>query len=298
MNKYNIFFAFLLTLLIAASFSSKAQNTQDTTKVHIQTIDGNEYIGNIIDQNSEKIKLKTEKLGELSILRVDIKKIDKITVSQIKGGTYWLDNAQATRYFWVPNGYGLKKGEGYYQNVWIFFNQAVYSFSDHFSGGIGVVPLFLFAGTSTPAWLTMKFSIPVKKDKFNVGAGLLAGAVIGEQKSSFGIFYGVATLGSKDNNVSAGLGWGYSSYDIAKKPTINISAMFRTGPKGYFITENYFFTTPDNSSMLFSFGFRSLIKSVSLDYGLFVPINKDINTFVAIPWLGLSIPFGNKAALK
>ena len=192
--------------------------------------DGNEFIGVILEQSADKIKLKTDKLGEISILRSDIKKITQLSSTQSKKGTYWLDNPQSTRYFWTPNAYSLKEGEGYYQNVWIFFNQAVYGFTDHFSGAIGTVPMFLFGGTSTPAWFTLKYSVPVVKDKFNLGAGLLAGTVIGESNSNFGIFYGISTFGTKDNNVNIGLGWGFAGGEIAKNPTVNISGMFRTGP--------------------------------------------------------------------
>ena len=89
-------------------------------------MDGNEFIGIILEQSPDKIRLKTDKLGEISILRSDIKKITRLSATTAKNGTYWLDNPQSTRYFWTPNAYSLKKGEGYYQNVWIFFNQAVF----------------------------------------------------------------------------------------------------------------------------------------------------------------------------
>ncbi|MEZ5070324.1 MAG: hypothetical protein R2751_04985 [Bacteroidales bacterium] len=32
-------------------------------------------------------------------------------------GEYWFSNPHATRYFFGTNGYGLEKGEGYYQNT-------------------------------------------------------------------------------------------------------------------------------------------------------------------------------------
>ena len=141
---------------------SSAQNNQDSIKYRVETTDGNEYVGKIIERSADKIRIKTEKLGEISILNADVKKISEVS-SAIKkeDGTYWFDNPQATRYFWVPNGYSLKKGEGYYQNVWILGNQAIYGITNHLSGGIGVVPLFLFAGAATPAWITLRYSVPV-----------------------------------------------------------------------------------------------------------------------------------------
>jgi hypothetical protein len=39
-------------------------------------------------------------------------------------------------------------------------------------------------------------------------------------------------------------------------------------------------------------GGRSIIKKVSLDYGLFIPFASEMDNFVAFPWLGLEIPLG------
>lgn len=38
--------------------------------------------------------------------------------------------------------------------------------------------------------------------------------------------------------------------------------------------------------------------TIGLDYGLFIPLSEDVGTFVAIPWLGLTIPFGKKSSKK
>jgi len=285
----------LIVVLSGIPMLSDAQSSQDSIKYQVETNDGNEYIGIILKQTSEAIRIKTDKLGEISIPQSEIKKITQLNAVQAKGGTYWLDNPQSTRYFWAPNGYSLKEGEGYYQNVWVLFNQAVYGITNHFSAGIGTVPLFLFASSYTPAWITAKFSVPIVENKFNLGVGALMGTVIGESKSGFGILYGITTFGSKDKNLNIGLGWGYAGGKMASNPTVNISAMIRTGPKGYFITENYFIGTPDNFMVLMSLGGRRIIKHTGLDFGAFIPIGGDIGSFVAIPWLGLTIPFGTKS---
>lgn len=284
----------LLLFFIGISLFSSAQNIQDSIKYQIETIDGNEYIGIILEETSETIRIKTDKLGELNIPRSEIKRIIQLGLVKAKDGAYWLDNPQATRYFWAPNGYNLKSGEGYFQNVWVLFNQAVYGFTDHFSGGVGVMPLFLFGGTATPAWLMAKFSVPVVENKFNLGAGALMGTVIGEDNTGFGILYGISTFGSKDKNLNIGLGWGFAGGEMARNPTVNISGMIRTGAKGYFITENYFIGTSDIFVVITMLGGRSIIRRVGLDYGVVLPFSSDMDGFVAAPWLGLTIPFGEK----
>jgi hypothetical protein len=265
----------------------------DPTLYLIQTKNGNEYIGTILSEDGEKLILLTENLGEITLFHKDIVKRREIKSSQIVDGTYWFENPQASRYFWSPNGYGLKKGEWYYQNVWIFFNQVSTGLTDNFSIGAGLVPLFLFAGTSTPVWITPKLSLPVIDDQLNLGAGGLLGAVIGEQNSGFGILYGLSTFGSKNRNMTLGLGWGYASGEMANQPTITLSGMVRTGARGYFLTENYYINSGNFTLGLISAGGRRIIKNVGLDFGLAIPLASDMDTFVAIPWLGFTVPFGN-----
>jgi hypothetical protein len=280
----------LFFVLIYASTIVKAQ-TNDTTIVKIETTDGNEFIGKIVFQDTARVLLKTDKLGEISIRRTDIKYQEKIDVQQIKDGKLWFANPQSTRYFWSPNGYGLKKGEGYYQNIWVLWNQFSYGVTDNISLGAGIIPTFFFGGAPTPIFGTAKFSIPIKKDKINVGGGVIFGTVLGEENTGLGIFYGLSTFGSPDNNVSVGIGYGIAGGEWASTPLINLNGMFRITSRGYFITENYYIASDGESLVLMMLGGRWIIKKAALDYGLVIPIG-DIGTFVAIPWLGFTVPFG------
>jgi hypothetical protein len=287
--KTKIGFAFLFLFIL--TLSVKSQTTSDTTLVNIGTVDGNEFIGQIVIEDSLKIVIKTEKLGEISIFKTDIKRQEILEVQQIKEGKYWFPNPQSTRYLWSPNGYGLKKGEGYYQNIWVLWNQFAYGLSDNFSIGGGIIPLFLFGGTPTPVFITAKFSIPVVENKFNLGAGAIAGTILGEEETGFGILYGISTFGTPDNNVTFGLGYGFAGGEWASSPMININGMFRVSSRGYFITENYYINAGGENVVLITLGGRSIIKKAALDYGLVIPI-ADIGQFVAIPWLGFTVPFG------
>jgi hypothetical protein len=113
----------------------------------------------------------------------------------------------------------------------VLFNQVSVGITNNFSVGIGMVR-FSFCRAATPVWIAPKLSIPVKKDKFNLGAGALVATVIGEgEGGGFGILYGLATTGSRDNNLSLGLGYGYAGGDWADSPTISLSGMARTGAR-------------------------------------------------------------------
>lgn len=286
MKSYLFFLTYFL-LLFAGTAS--AQTQRDTTRLYrIETKDGNEYVGKILYEDKETVRFKTESLGELNIRWLTIAKISEVNPVQIKDGEHWFDNPQATRYFWSPNGYGLKAGEAYYQNVWVLFNQVSVGLSDNVSIGAGLVPLFLFAGAPTPIWITPKVSIPVAKDKFNIGAGALLATVLGEDGTGFGILYGMTTFGNRDQNLSLGIGYGYAGGDLASAPTITVSGMLRTSRRGYFLTENYFIGGSEENFVMLSLGGRRIIKRAGLDFGLFIPVAQ--GEVIAIPWLGLTVP--------
>jgi len=283
-------FVLLFSLFILLCFVSFSQTQSDTTIVSIETTDGNEFLGQVVSEDDAKIVLKTEKLGTITINKIDIKSREKVAVQQIKDGKLWFANPQSTRYFWSPNGYGLRKGEGYYQNIWVLWNQFSYGVTNNFSIGAGIIPIFLF-GAPTPVFATVKFSIPVVHDKINIAAGAIAGTVLGEAETGFGIIYGLSTFGSHDANVTVGLGYGFAAGEWTKTPLININGMFRVSSKGYVITENYIISAGGESVVILSLGGRSIIKRAALDYGLFMPISSEGVPFAA-PWLGFTVPFG------
>ena len=113
---------FACIILFFYYFTAYAQ-TGDTLLVRIETSDGNEYTGTIVSENEQTIILKTNTLGEISIPKTMIRHLEEIGSEQIVKGEIWFENPQATRYFWAPNGYGLKKREGYYQNIYVFYKQ-------------------------------------------------------------------------------------------------------------------------------------------------------------------------------
>jgi hypothetical protein len=282
----------MLTGCMLLSIQSMSQEKKDTM-YRVETVDGNEYIGKILSRDSSGITLSTAQLGTITIRAADIKRVSVIDSIKIEKGRAWLDNPQSSKYFVAPSGYGLKKGQGYYQNVWIFFNQFSYGLTNYFSIGAGIVPLFLFSGAETPVWINPKFSIPVVKDKFNVGVGVLAGTVIGLEESGFGILYGTGTIGSRDRNMSIGLGWGYSDGGTSKSPTFTFAGMYRTGPRWYLLTENYYIGISDDPLAVISFGGRYVTRKLGIDFGLFVPLQQG-EGFIAGPWLGINVPFGRK----
>jgi len=283
--------AFVLILVITPC---SAQHNNEQVIYKIQTKDGNGYTGYMASSDSLKLLFHDVKLGEIAIPKSEISTMAPLDAKQLKKGKYWTGNPQSTRYFFSPDGYGLSKGEGYYQNLWVLANSFAVGLTDYLSIGAGAIPLFLIAGAPTPAWLTAKISIPVVKNKVNLGAGILTGTVFGVEKSGFGIFYGISTFGSRDRNISLGLGYGFSGGSVSNAPMINVNGMYRIGARSYLLTENYFLPDGSNTSLMMMLGARQIIKDAGLDYGLVFPAGSGINGVVAIPWLGITIPFGKR----
>ena len=284
----------LTTILLLCMLAKHGltQTQPDSTKLcRIETIDGNEFVGIAISQDIEKVVVETSLLGKITINRNKIKSITWLKPQSVKSGRLWYDNPQSTRYFWTPNGYGLKKGEGYYQNIWVLWNQASIGVTDNFSIGAGVIPLFLFGSSVTPVWIVPKFSVPVVKDKLNLGAGAILGTVT-SAGGTFGIAYGLATLGDRNQNLTLGLGYGFADGTWASNPVVTLGGMARISPNFYLLTDNYYLGFGSDYMVIVSVGGRSIIRRAAIDYGLFIPRSTGMGSFVGIPWLGLTIPFG------
>jgi RNase P/RNase MRP subunit p29 len=289
------FICIFIIIVLLDNLQCFGQNVPDSTRiVRVETIDGNVFVGFVVTEDSSALVIKTETLGEIKIPQNNIKSKTELKEVKKVGSEFWLPNPQSSRYFWAPNGYGLEKGSSYYQNIWILYNQFSFGLSDNFSIGAGMVPLFLFGGTATPFWIVPKLSIPVVENKFNVGTGAFLGTIIGEQTGVFGLLYGTTTFGSRDKNLSFGLAYGFADGEWLKVPIINVSCLVRTGPKGYFISENYVISFDGEVVVLISAGGRSIIRNIGLDYSLWIPFGPQMDSFIAIPFIGITIPIARK----
>jgi len=281
--------AFLLSLLVFLIVTSAASAQQYET-YRIVTTDGSTFVGELISETENSVTIRTESAGNITISRENIKEMTLIDSERMRGDAYWHENPQSTRYLFAPNALGIKKGTGYYQNTWILFNNVNYGVTNNFSIGAGTVPLFLFGASATPFWIMPKLSIPVANDLVHLSAGALVGGVIGADGGSGGLLYGTGTVGDTDKNATIGLGYAYGGGEISSTPVVNISGMYRTGRSIYLVSENYFVPDTDAGGLV-SFGVRWAPENFAVDFALLRPL-EDLGSFVGIPWLGLTIPFG------
>lgn len=290
MKFFRVFFFVFSLVLISSAYNTISAQDRTGETVRITTKDGNILLGVVEQEDDAQIVLRVEGIGEVTVQKSNIKNIQFIDPERIKEGEYWFENPQGTRYFFAPNAIGLKNGNGYYQNAWILFNNVNYGVSNNFSLGAGTIPVFLFGTTSVPFWILPKLSIPVTNDNLHLGAGALIGGVMGEDSGGFGLFYGNTTLGDRDKNLTIGLGYAYAGGTWSNTPLINISGLYRSSKNIQWLAEIYFLPGIEESGVGI-FGGRWAPEKFAVDFGLATPLSNF--DFIGIPWLGITIPFGN-----
>lgn len=288
MNKLTACISCLVLVFLSMGLP-EAGFAQQENLYRIETTDGNVFIGTLVAEDEEKVILRTEKFGEITIQRAHIRTMKRIDGEGTSQQKYGFENPQPTRYFFAPNAIGLKKGKGYYQNTWVLFNNVNYGLSDNVSIGGGIVPLFLFGSVGTPIWLLPKVSVPIADQKIHLAAGAMIGGVVGEGSGGGGLLYGAATFGGNDGNVTAGIGYGYAGGDISSTPVVNISGIIRVSETFYLISENYFFPGTDFNGLI-AVGTRFAKENFAVDFALARPL-EEAGELIGIPWLGITIPF-------
>ena len=272
--------------------------------VEVKMKDGSTVIGELIEDTSEKLVVKSSTMGEMVILKSNILEYRKLRSVKTVGGEYWHENPNPTRNLYGPTGYGLRKGEGYYQNFMIFVNSISYGFTDRFTLGVGFEIVSLLGAfndvgnTTFPGFsIAPKWSIPIKKDKWNVGVGALALHIPGQEELfSAGGLYGVSTWGSIDNNFSLGLAFGVAEGGFSARPTITIAGNYRVGRRFGLVTENWFVPADGAFGGIITFGGRYIGERVTWDLsilGLGGAIDGNGGFVLSpIPLIGATIPFG------
>lgn len=259
----------------------------------VRMIDGNEFVGAILSKNTETLVLHTENFGDITLRNALIRSIRLLENSADANLGAWLPSAYTDRYFASQNAYGLRKGEGFYENSWLFFNQVSYGLTDQFSMRLGLAPLILVDGP-LPLWLEPKIAIPLRRERLNLAIGGFVGYGFNGNDNgsgSFGALYSQFTLGSRDANVTAGLGLGFAGGNWSRSPVVSLSGLLRTGRKYAFVSENYWFQVDEESTALLSFGCRFMGRYIAIDGALVFFVVPDEGVY-PLPWLGVHVPFG------
>ncbi|MCX2742793.1 hypothetical protein OO013_02885 [Mangrovivirga sp. M17] len=300
---------YLHILVIALSFFSFQLSGQekieyDSTKtVYLTTKDKAVYRGKITDQSDNKVFLQTEKFGLLHIYKEDIREIEIVDGQLIKKGKVWHDHIYATRYILSGNAIPLEKGQGYYNNLWIFSNNLNYGITNNFSVSTGVFTVFDgSSGIGLPFWVSAKYSFNKIGQNMYFSIGAMGLKVFNVDMPVLGAIYGATTFGDKNRNLTLGLGVPYQhGYGLVKYPLGKISGAIRVSKSTYLTLEGFiaginFIENQDlGEGMLLTIGGKSGSKNISFNYGAILAFDFAYPSFiVGIPVFGITVPFGKK----
>ncbi len=256
---------------------SQIDSLKQEQSVVVKMNNGDEFLGEIIQQDKEIVVIKTIN-GEFKIIAANVKSIIK---NEYKG-VFKFANTNDTRYFFGPSGIPIKKGKGYYQNVLATGNFINGAISKNLSIGGGFE--FISTMLGHPIWfLTPKVAFNVT-DKIHIGAGFIMAGSVEMQTAT--LAYNVITFGSSESNITFGGGAVFSNGEFSTSPTIMISATHRVSNSIALLTENYILTgSSDNATVFGIHGIRIISKKNSFDIGaIVVPDNFD--NIPALPYIG------------
>jgi len=269
------------------------------TMVRITMTDGSVYLGDIISYELGTIRLKTQNLGTIQVPTVNIERLEDLSGDKMRKGQYWFENPSYNRYFLGQSAQPLRKGEGYYQNIWIFFNSAHYGITKNIAIGGGFEFLSTFGAKTPIFFLSAKAGFPIG-EKFSAGATVrylniadLSGNDNIETDLAGGVFLGTAqfTYGNSDHNVTGGIGYGVAGKEAADRPVFVLSGQTRVGKRMGLLTENYII--PANGvEAVFIYGMRFMGERISFDLVFLNHPEIAKVIFIGIPMVDFVFKFG------
>ncbi len=293
--KYLRYFAVFMVMMQCISILS-AQKEQvkydfDSTKVYLIDLkDGSRLFAKVMEVDGDKVRVKVASNATFVISFSQIASAKEVLPERIKDGKYWFENPHATRYLFAPSARNLKKGEWYYQNAYLVLNSFNYGVTDYFSIGGGLEIISTLAFGRPLFFITPKVGFEVS-EKLNLGGGIIYYSTDDNRRRHFGIGYGIATYGTSDRNLTAGVGWGYFYGEFLNKPIVVLSGMSRVRRRWSLISENWIAYIEGEYQGIFSYGVRFFGEKIAVDLAFLV--NKDIfeALFPGVPYVDFVVKF-------
>ena len=265
----------------------------DTSEIQSITLkNGDKLTGRITAVRDDEIDFRTN-VGTMQIKTYMIKDIYVADASLMRNGRLWFRNPHTTRLFFSPTGRMLPKGEGYYQNIYLFFNGFAYGITDNITigGGMSIFPTEDFFEDNV-FYLTPKFGGYVT-DNLSLAAGALFiflpfnGDTFDESIEA-GIAYAAGTIGKPDHSFTFGLGVPFGEGNVADQQIILLGTDLRISERLSFVSENWIITDADDGTMV-SYGIRFFGEKLSVDLGFFNAGNNFV--FPGYPYVDFVVKF-------
>ncbi len=235
----------LISIMLLICLSTIFSQTNEIGKKYIYEFrDGTTIIGTFVKTESGNIYINDDNGEEVYIPKVMIAQTHQVTADNLRDGEYWFPNLHDTRYFFSPTAYGLKEGEGYFNNVYYLLWQFQWGVTDELSIGGGTS----FLGM--PATLNMKYAYNVANN-VNMATGYFwIGNLFwpGEDRTLVSLPYTVMTFGSKESNFTFGAGYNTSdTWSDGNNLTLNFGATLRAARRFSFIAEAWIFSISEGN---------------------------------------------------
>lgn len=199
----------LFLTFFSLCYSSFSQDILENQKYIFEFRDGTTIIGTFLYEKDGNIYINDSNGKKTYIPEVMI--VNRIIANDdnIVDGEYWFPNLHDTRYFFAPTAFGLEEGEGYFSHTFWVIWQFQYGISDNFSVGAGTSPI------GYPTTLNGKYSINLR-NKLNTAFGYFwVGDLFNlngfNDRSLVNMPYAVITKGTKETNITLGLGLNLSN---------------------------------------------------------------------------------------
>ena len=275
----------------AQRVSLDSVSVADTAVRHVVRLrDGSTLMGRILAVTPDSIRVRLAQ-GEVTLSRGGIAQVQQVAPASIRSGVYWFENPHATRLLLSSTAFPMEKGTGYYSNTWLALHTFATGLTDRFTLGGG---LAWFPGVGldeTFYYVLPKYTV-VNRDRTKLAIGALAALLPQDAGSdvshSLGILYAVGTTGSRDSNLSLGLGWGYQGDEIGKNPVLMVGGQHRFHRRMSLISENWFVPIDGETEGVISYGLRFLGEAITVDLAWVSVLGEE---FTGIPWLGFAFRF-------
>ena len=275
-------FKIFIIMILLISYKNNLAQTDTTAVYRITLNDDSELLGKIKSESDSLIFFLTNSGLELILDKKMIKE-RKVVRGEWKGDTFLRADPNRTRLLFAPTGRTLSAGEGYFSAYEIFFPFLAVGITDFITLAGGMT---LFPGAEQQIIYLAPKIRAVHLDNFDLSGGVLFCHI---EDESFGILYGVTSVGSSRASLTLGLGWGFVNGETAESPALMIGGEVQLSNSVKIITENWKF--PEAEDLLVSFAFRFFGEHLAADFGLITTTGEVESGFRFIPWIGFAYNF-------
>jgi hypothetical protein len=273
-------------LLLAPVFGRTAVAQQpafppvdSTTVVEMRLSDGSTVVGRVVAVHDSLATLLTA-----AGVKVVVPRRSLAGWRARSAGGFSHRDPNLSRLFLAPTGRTLRGGDGYFSDYYLFFPVVGYGIVDRvmLSAGMTIVPGLNF--NEQLYYVAPKIGV-IQSPSLSVSVG---GLYMHWGWSDIidawgGVAYGVATVGSEDAALTAGLGWPFASGGTGRNPWAMLGGELRVSNGLKLLAEGWKF--PGSDAVPAVLGIRFVGERIAVDFGMVrvFGVGAEMTSFV--PWV-------------